>query len=435
MKFKTLLVILFSIFLFGITNANAASVVSDSDKSTLCTYVGGSVDIFTAIPGVPSTIILPYADGSLTIEAANDSDMFYANVRFRYFDPTSFGDFDDLVEYGSKLISGSFTVQDLIDFASHVNGSDNETVKGYISNNFTVVSNTKGKINNTLDKFTKNSSSITQGSVNKQQAMATNGVCPNSVSVEVQQNSLTKKWSIVDITFDSSAVVNNAFNNWVSTKIKTLLAFKTDKTLMYGVLNKYRFADDAKYKSYNGNTCLSEADAKYYIGQFNTITSYKDNSSYIKMFKNNGFVSIANSIVVGYMPDASCVKQHPELAGLYSTLQKAAQDALNVMNSTKDKTPKNVCEYILGDPSQPGDFAYYLNMTFRFVKFAAPILLIVVTIFDYIQAISSSDGDAIKKTNKKTVTRLIFTLLIFMLPIIISAILTLTGVQGTCGIG
>lgn len=437
MKFKTLLFLILSIFIVGMSNAKAASVVSDSDKSTLCSYSGASVDVFTAIPGVPSTIIIPYMEGSLTIEAAQDSDMFYANVKFRHFDKErvlTVIDIDDVIEYGSKLVTGTLKFEDLIDFAGNVNGSDSATVKGYIKNNFTVVSNSKDDVNPYLDKVTGTSSAITQGSINKQQDMANNGVCPDAASVELSYNAISKKFSIADVTFDSSTVLNNGFNNWVFTKISTLLLIPNDKTYVYSTLSTYRFADDAKYKSYDGKTCLNEADADYYIAQFNTISSYKSNSSYVRMFKNNGFDTIAKSIVIGYMNDGTCAKENPSLASKYSELRSAAQDALNAMNSTSESLPANECEYILGDPNKAGDFAYYLNITFRFIKFAAPILLICVTIFDYIKAISASDGDAIQKTNKKTLTRLIFTLLIFMLPIIINAILNLTGVQGTCGI-
>ena len=71
-------------------------------------------------------------------------------------------------------------------------------------------------------------------------------------------------------------------------------------------------------------------------------------------------------------------------------------------------------------------------MTFRFIKFAAPALLIVMSVIDYVKVIASSDADELKKVNKKTVTRIIFTLLIFFLPILISVLLRLLGLQGSC---
>lgn len=435
MKFRTLLIITISIFLFKMSDVNAVEVVSDGDQSTLCYFSGVSVDIFTTIPGLPSTMVIPHPGATLSIEASSDSDEFIANLKFNYLDKEKVllgVDYDDIGEYGYKVISGNITVQDALDFASKTYYSDIGKARGYIRNNFTVISNTKEDMDPALNKIFKNSSSITNGSINRQQALSTSGVCPSNASVELSYNMIGRTWKIVDITFDSA--INKASNTATMTELQTFLGAMIDKTVMFGYLEKNRFTDNAKYKNYNANTCLTEEDANYYINQFNIITNYKNNASYVKMFKNNGFVNIANSIVVGYMPDSACVKQHPELADLYSKLQKAAQDALNVMNNTTDKTPKDICEYILGDPSQPGDFAYYLNVTFRFIKFAAPILLICVTIFDYIKAIAASDGDAIMKTNKKTLTRLIFTLLIFMLPILISTILSLTGVQGSCGI-
>ena len=51
---------------------------------------------------------------------------------------------------------------------------------------------------------------------------------------------------------------------------------------------------------------------------------------------------------------------------------------------------------------------------------------------DYIKAMVSSDADLIKKTNTKTLIRLLFAMLLFVLPVIISYLLTLLGAQGSC---
>ena len=448
MKIKYILLLIISVFIINISNVNAAAtVVADSDQSTLCKYEGASINLFTAIPLVPSTIPIVYADsGTLTISASKSSDEFIATVKVRYLDRDrliTIIDVDDLIQFGTKLLSGKLSFTDIVDFAKNVNGSDSDTTKAYIKNNFTVVStvsNDSSELTNKvandpyITKVLGTSSAVQQGSIAQQGAMATNGYCPDVSKVDVEYNALTKSWKISSITFDRDSLARTSFDSFMENYYKTLLNINIDKTIVLAGLSKYRFDDNAKYKSFNATTCLSESDANYYINQFNIIKNYAGNKSYVAMFKNNGFSSIAKSIVSTYVPGGACDKQNPSLASLYKKLQTSAQDALNIMNSTKDSVPKSECEYILGDPNKQGDFAYYLDITFRFIKFAAPILLICVSIFDYIKVIASGDADSINKTNKKTLIRLIFTLLLFFLPIIISFLLTLLGAQGSCGI-
>jgi len=78
-----------------------------------------------------------------------------------------------------------------------------------------------------------------------------------------------------------------------------------------------------------------------------------------------------------------------------------------------------------------------LQDVFSLIKFAAPILVIVLSTMDYIKAITSHDAEDLKKANGKFVKRLVIGILIFLLPYLLDFIFEIFGVYDiqTCGIG
>lgn len=98
------------------------------------------------------------------------------------------------------------------------------------------------------------------------------------------------------------------------------------------------------------------------------------------------------------------------------------------------------CESYLGNPhpkpGEPKAPAYYLQFTFNLMKYAAIIILLVLTIIEYAKAVASSNQDAIKKATINTVKRLIIAVIIFVLPMLIEFLLKLLGIysSSTCGI-
>ena len=93
------------------------------------------------------------------------------------------------------------------------------------------------------------------------------------------------------------------------------------------------------------------------------------------------------------------------------------------------------CEYVLGDLNDSDSFAYLLQEIFDVIKFATPILVIVLSVIDYTKAITSSDKDVLVKTNKRTIIRIILGLCLFLTPTLLNFVFELVGWTGTCGIG
>lgn len=89
------------------------------------------------------------------------------------------------------------------------------------------------------------------------------------------------------------------------------------------------------------------------------------------------------------------------------------------------------CEKLLGD-----DFIDILNIIFTFIRVSTPIILIVLTMVDFMIAIVSEDGT--KRLNdqfQKFIKRSIAAALVFLAPTIIDFILNITGItDGTCGL-
>lgn len=92
------------------------------------------------------------------------------------------------------------------------------------------------------------------------------------------------------------------------------------------------------------------------------------------------------------------------------------------------------CDAILGDPKKDGTIANFLQQAFTIISYAGPILCLVLSIMDFAKAAASQDKDALVKTGKKTIKRIVLALILFFLPVLINFLFPLFGWYGTCGI-
>lgn len=108
-----------------------------------------------------------------------------------------------------------------------------------------------------------------------------------------------------------------------------------------------------------------------------------------------------------------------------------------IKNNIPDFSDGSGCESLLGDPSTEGTPAFYLNVAFNVIKYIAIIVLIVFSVMDFLSATASQDNDAVKKATTKAVKRLIYCVIIFVLPYLLNWLLTFINDQAmsTCGIG
>lgn len=85
--------------------------------------------------------------------------------------------------------------------------------------------------------------------------------------------------------------------------------------------------------------------------------------------------------------------------------------------------PINDCETLLGSPRTKNSPAWYLSFIFSVIKYVAIIILIVLTIMDFVGAVASHDNDILKKAVGKAIKRMILCVIIFLLPTLIEFIL------------
>ncbi|MDE5888420.1 MAG: hypothetical protein K2H20_00195, partial [Bacilli bacterium] len=92
------------------------------------------------------------------------------------------------------------------------------------------------------------------------------------------------------------------------------------------------------------------------------------------------------------------------------------------------------CNSLLGDPKRDGTFANFLQQIFTIMGYVAPLLCLVLSVFDFVKATASQDKDALMKATKRTAKRIVLAIVLFFLPTLINFLFPLLGWYGTCGI-
>lgn len=95
------------------------------------------------------------------------------------------------------------------------------------------------------------------------------------------------------------------------------------------------------------------------------------------------------------------------------------------------------CDSIFVKNGEYNQLYHVMQDGFTLIKFAAPILVIILSSMDYIRAIVSHDAEDLKKANGKFVKRLAIGAIIFLLPFLLDFLFEAFGLfdLDTCGIG
>ena len=101
---------------------------------------------------------------------------------------------------------------------------------------------------------------------------------------------------------------------------------------------------------------------------------------------------------------------------------------MNVSYAETDDGVK-LCQGILGE-----DLTALLKDALRLMQIAGPILVIIMTIIDLIKAVASGGKDDLPKLGAKTVKRLIYAVILFVIPSLLDWVFKLFGIYGVCGI-
>ena len=103
-------------------------------------------------------------------------------------------------------------------------------------------------------------------------------------------------------------------------------------------------------------------------------------------------------------------------------------------NNSSNNNGSLTCDYVLGDYDDPEYLGYYLAKLLEIIKFAGPILVVVMTIVDLIKVLANGKNDELTKLGVKTLKRLIYAIMLFIIPSLLDWTFKLVGIYGVCGI-
>lgn len=156
----------------------------------------------------------------------------------------------------------------------------------------------------------------------------------------------------------------------------------------------------------------------------------KDYSSFAQKINNNEdcpeiFVLCQKNVcsLLNYIPSELKNAERIKKEGNYSLSISNYEEASKVPTVN---VPNHNCTSLLGDPakSNPPSPAFLLSYAFKVLRYVAIILLVVLSIMDFVSSVSSQDTDSLKKAVNKTIRRAILCVIIFLLPYLIEYVLT-----------
>lgn len=118
-------------------------------------------------------------------------------------------------------------------------------------------------------------------------------------------------------------------------------------------------------------------------------------------------------------------------------IEEAANNSFGAQLTSGPALKPQTCESLLGDPEIEGTPAFYLVIVFKVLKYVALVILLVMSVMDFVGAVASHDNDTLKKAVSKLIMRAILCVIIFILPTIVEFVLQFLSEEAidTCGIG
>ncbi len=179
-----------------------------------------------------------------------------------------------------------------------------------------------------------------------------------------------------------------------------------------------------------------------YIGTKNGVKQYYDagksttltqaDGGIWKSFLRKGFIAYVYKIIrLKYNQTVSVDDDTSESASDGRTDDPYEDGYIGKLDSSNDFTCKTI---LLNSNGEPTEFKKLLDGIFGIMQFLAPVIAIVLTIIDYIKALSNGDT---KKANMRTIKRIFIAVLVVFLPLLLDLLFHIFGLYdlSTCGIG
>lgn len=264
---------------------------------------------------------------------------------------------------------------------------------------------------------------------------------------------LFKKYSEHSLTEED---INNAlysdFNDVFDVDSQSANAFsREDKNyidnVIYDLNNSSTYSDDdlafCDFSREGNNTydnLYKALDfANYVENSYLDSNNYKTHLFLRKLLKNNDYEKLAEAVKNNLGTGSKCYEKFGtyDNGSKFETLYDKAELYLNGQKVDPNKNTIKDCKSLLGDPNTPGEVAYYLQRILNFIKILGPVLIIALSVYDYVKAIPSGDKEILSKVNKRSAIRISAGIALFFTPILIKALFTLLGLYSgdDCNIG
>lgn len=175
------------------------------------------------------------------------------------------------------------------------------------------------------------------------------------------------------------------------------------------------YFNDEKYIIKIESSSVYEVTANFSISE---LKSFYDESSScpVRLYnENNSGMSTGNFHMTLYMSKPGSVPGYSTL-----TLDINESEYYEIPEPPQPKPPINDCEDLLGE-----ELVDKINSVMNVIKIAVPIILIALGIMDFTKAVFSGE-DEMKKAQKTFLKRIAAALIIFLSPILINLLLTVT---------
>ena len=122
---------------------------------------------------------------------------------------------------------------------------------------------------------------------------------------------------------------------------------------------------------------------------------------------------------------------------LLNTLEEYVKKQEQKTKKEKEEKESIRCTYVLGDPNKDGSFANMMQKILNYIKIIAPILVVLLSGFDFAKNTLIGDQEEMKKAGKKLGIRLACAVGVYLAPLLTGFLINFinnSSVDQTCNI-
>lgn len=188
----------------------------------------------------------------------------------------------------------------------------------------------------------------------------------------------------------------------------------------------YNVFRDSVDRSISNLQCKNFFSINAHVVDNDDCPTYNDLFMELEMAYVNGDVAHYNELKENIISVCGFVYEHGNYGTACVTKCLGLNDDINALEQTVIEV--NECNLST-------EITAWIMNILRWIKYIIPVIIIILSILDFIKALSSEKEDEMKKAQKHFVTRLIVAVLIFIMPMLIEFILGKMGFDASnCGI-